>query len=129
MTEVLNGITTIMNVIHDLIVIIISRLGLAVNDKIIHFFFIGLIGLVLYIFVDLTFKKLAKYGISLLSFIYTFSVIIVASLVIEIQQKITGEGNMEFSDIVYGMWGFFLFLVIFFIFKKVFKVISKKVKK
>lgn len=128
MTEILNGIILIMNVIHDLIVIIISRLGLPVNDKMIHFFFIGFLGLTLYIFVDFTFKKIAKYGISLLSFIYTFSVILVVSLVIEIQQKITGEGNMEFADIIYGMWGFFLFLVVFLVISLVFRVIWKRVK-
>lgn len=128
MTEILNGIVIVMNLIHDLIITIISGLGLPVNDKMIHFFFIGFLGLALYIFVDFTFKRLAKYGISLLSFIYTFSTIIVISLVIEIQQKITGEGNMEFSDITYGMWGFFLFLAVFIVFSLLFKVIFKKVK-
>lgn len=128
MTGILNGIVIVMNLIHDLIITIISGLGLPVNDKMIHFYFIGFLGLALYIFVDFTFKKLAKYGISLLSFIYTFSTIIVISLVIEIQQKITGEGNMEFSDITYGMWGFFLFLAVFIVFSLLFKFIFKKVK-
>ena len=128
MTGILNGIVIVMNLIHDLIITIISGLGLPVNDKMIHFYFIGFLGLALYIFVDFTFKRLAKYGISLLSFIYTFSTIIVISLVIEIQQKITGEGNMEFSDITYGMWGFFLFLAVFIVFSLLFKVIFKKVK-
>ena len=128
MTGILNGIVIVMNLIHDLIITIISGLGLPVNDKMIHFYFIGFLGLALYIFVDFTFKRLAKYGISLLSFIYTFSTIIVISLVIEIQQKITGEGNMEFSDITYGMWGFFLFLAVFIVFSLLFKFIFKKVK-
>ena len=128
MTGILNGIVIVMNLIHDLIITIISGLGLPVNDKMIHFYFIGFLGLALYIFVDFTFKKLAKYGISLLSFIYTFSTIIVISLVIEIQQKITGEGNMEFSDITYGMWGFFLFLAVFIVISLLFKFIFKKVK-
>lgn len=128
MTGILNGIVIVMNLIHDLIITIISGLGLPVNDKMIHFYFIGFLGLALYIFVDFTFKKLAKYGISLLSFIYTFSTIIVISLVIEIQQKITGEGNMEFSDIIYGMWGFFLFLAVFIVISLLFKMIFKKVK-
>ena len=128
MTGILNGIVIVMNLIHDLIITIISGLGLPVNDKMIHFYFIGFLGLALYIFVDFTFKRLAKYGISLLSFIYTFSTIIVISLVIEIQQKITGEGNMEFSDITYGMWGFFLFLAVFIVISLLFKFIFKKVK-
>ena len=128
MTEILNGIVIVINLIHDTIITIISRLGLPVNDKMIHFYFIGFLGLTLYIIVDFTFKKLAKYGISLLSFIYTFSTIAVVSLVIEIQQKITGEGNMEFSDITYGMWGFFLFLAVFIVISLLFKVIFKKVK-
>lgn len=32
---------------------------------------------------------------------------------LEIQQKITGRGKMEFQDVVYGLWGF---LAIFFLY-------------
>lgn len=64
----------------------------------IHFFFMGIIGIVLFIVIDLVIKILVKFGVSVLSFIYAFSIIVVVSFVIEIQQKMTGAGNMEFAD-------------------------------
>lgn len=112
MEEILSGLTLFMNTIHDLIVVAVSKLGFTINDKMIHFFFIGVIGVILFILIDLIFKSLVKFGVSVLSFIYTFSIIIVVSFVIEIQQKITGAGNMEFGDILYGLYGFLLFLLI-----------------
>lgn len=129
MIEILNVITIIMNLIHGIIITIVSMLGFTVNDKMLHFFFIGFMGLLLYVIVDLVFKKLAKYGISILSFIYAFSVIVVVSMVIEIQQKLTGEGNMEFADIVYGLWGFALFFILYLIVTLAIKFIFKKFKR
>lgn len=129
MIEILNALTTFMNRVHDIILSIVSMLGFTANDKMIHFFFIGFMGLILYLIVDLLFKKLAKYGISLLSFIYAFSVIVVVSVVIEIQQKLTGEGNMEFADIVYGLWGFALFFITYLIIVLGIKFVYKKLKR
>lgn len=130
MAEILNSFTLIMNLIHELIVTIVSKLGFDISDKIIHFLFMGIVGLIIFILVDITFKKLVNYGVSILSFIYTFSAIIVVSLIIEIQQKVTGEGNMEFADIVYGIGGFLLFFLIFIgitlFFRKVFKKNTKR---
>lgn len=129
MIEILNALTNIMNMVHSLIISIVSMLGFSVNDKMLHFFFIGIMGLLLYVIVDLVFKKLAKFGISLLSMLYAFSVIVVVSIVIEIQQKLTGEGNMEFADIVYGLLGFALFFIIYLIVSIAIKFIYKKFKR
>lgn len=127
MSEVLQVVTIIMNLIHDLIVQVVVMLGFPVNDKMIHFYFMGVIGLVLFVMIDIVFKSLVKYGISVLSFIYAFSIIVVVSFVIEIQQKITGAGNMEFADIVYGLGGFLLFLVGYLILLLVVRSIYKKI--
>ena len=129
MVEILNALTIIMNMVHSIIISLVSMLGFTVNDKMLHFFFIGFMGLLLYVIVDLVFKKLAKYGISLLSLIYAFSIIVVVSIVIEIQQKLTGEGNMEFADIVYGLWGFALFFIVYLIVTLAIKFIYKKLKR
>ena len=48
-----------------------------------------------------------------IAWIYVFTVILVITFAIEIGQKVTNTGNMEFADIVFGVVGFF---VMFFIF-------------
>ncbi len=48
-----------------------------------------------------------------IAWIYVFTLIIVITFAIEIGQKVTNTGNMEFADIVFGVVGFivmFLFL-------------------
>lgn len=52
------------------------------------------------------FKRLAKFSITAVSFIYVFTVMVVITFAIEIGQKVSGTGNMDFGDIVSGMWGF-----------------------
>lgn len=47
------------------------------------------------------------------AWIYVFTLIIVITFAIEIGQKVTNTGNMEFADIVFGVVGF---IVMFFIF-------------
>lgn len=58
----------------------------------------GIIGIVLFIVIDLVIKILVKFGVSVLSFIYAFSIIVVVSFVVEIQHKMTGAGNIGFAD-------------------------------
>ncbi len=48
-----------------------------------------------------------------ISFIYTFTVLVVFVFAIEIEQKLTGRGNMEFQDIVEGLWGFIVAFAIY----------------
>lgn len=106
MVAILKLISSITNNIHDLIVKIVGTMGLNITDKQLHFVVIAAIGMIIYLITNQIFKALAKYSISILSFIYTFTVLLVIVLGIEVEQKITKRGNMEFGDIVAGVWGF-----------------------
>ncbi|MHB8073228.1 hypothetical protein [Desulfosporosinus fructosivorans] len=128
MIDVLRLITSIMNYFHDNLVLLSRHLGLHFNDKQLHFFVIGLLGIVLFIIVNMFFKYLVRYSLTAISFIYTFTVLVVLVFAIEIGQKITGRGNMEFQDITEGLWGFLVAFAIYlgFVFiarglKKLFK--------
>ena len=84
------------------------------TDKELHFLVIGLLGMAMIFVIYPLFKFLAKHGHEMvIAWIYVFTVIVVITLAIEIGQKITGTGHMEFGDILYGIVGF---LVMFFIF-------------
>lgn len=113
MIEKLKFITTIVNYIHDKLIILTKLLGLKFSDKQLHFLVIGLLGIGLFLLVNKLFKFLVRYSIKAIAFIYTFTVLIVITFAIEIEQKLTGRGNMEFQDIAQGLWGFIVAFVIY----------------
>lgn len=105
-------ITSLVNFLHDKLILLTRTLGLQLSDKQLHFWVIGLIGILFFLVVNKLFEQIACYSIRLISFIYTFTVLVVIVFAIEIEQKVTGHGNMEFFDIVEGLKGFlFAFLI------------------
>ena len=112
MKEAILFLAEIVNDIHDLFINAFQMAGLQLTDKQLHFWVIGIIGIVFFFFTHIAFKGISRYSIGALSFIYTFTVLLIFVFAIEIQQKVTNRGNMEFEDAVVGLWGFIvLFLV------------------
>ncbi|MGH4118843.1 hypothetical protein [Clostridium sp.] len=126
MIKILKFIVAITNELHDLLIAIFPSFGMQSNDKVLHFIVIGIVGMFIYIIVDKLFKIMSKYNISILSFIYTFTVLLVIVFAIEIMQKITKRGNMEFSDIVAGLWGFIAFFFVYTVLYNLINYITKK---
>jgi len=108
MNKALKIMTSIVNYFHDNLVLLTQRLGLHFNDKQLHFLVIGILGMVLFLVVHKLFKYLVRYSLTAISFVYTFTVLVVLVFAIEIEQKLTGRGHMEFQDIVNGLWGFLI---------------------
>jgi hypothetical protein len=102
-----------INYFHDFIVSIFKFLGLGLTDKDLHFWFVGVVGTVIFVISDLIFRYVIRWSVSVISFIYTFTVLIVVVFGLEIEQKITGRGAMEFADIVSGLWGFIAIFSVF----------------
>ncbi|TKC16995.1 hypothetical protein FA727_13130 [Robertmurraya kyonggiensis] len=117
MKEFILTVADIVNRIHDLIMRVSQELGLNLTDKDLHIWVFGTIGIVLFFIVHMMFKKLAKYSVISISFIYTFTVLLVVVFAIEIQQKITGRGEMEFDDAVISIWGYLLFFASYLVIK------------
>ena len=113
MSNALKSITSIMNYFHDKLFLLNNYLGLSFTDKQLHFLAIGLLGIILFILVNKLFKFLVQYSLTAISFIYTFTVLVVLVFAIEIGQKLTGRGRMEFQDIVEGLWGFLVAFAIY----------------
>ncbi|TYO94909.1 hypothetical protein LX24_01923 [Desulfallas thermosapovorans DSM 6562] len=78
---------------------------------------IGLLGVVFFVFIDYLVKWLAKYNISLVSFIFTFTMLAILVLSLEVQQKIMGRGDMELQDIIAGLWGFLVLFGFYLIYR------------
>ncbi|MDO6657236.1 hypothetical protein [Anaerobacillus sp. 1_MG-2023] len=128
MGEFIKLIVAIVNELHDIVITLMYSFGFTVTDKELHFWVIGLLGMAGFIVVQLLFRILANWSITAISFIYTVTVLLVVVFAIEIQQKITGRGNMEFADAVVGMQGFIVLFIIYVVIRLVL-IGLKKVRK
>ncbi|MDQ6598635.1 hypothetical protein E2K98_13920 [Bacillus salipaludis] len=116
MKETIQLLADIVNNLHDFIQIYVSSsLNLSLTDKDLHFWIMGFIGIVVFLFVLVISKIIVKmpFGITILSFLYTTTFMFVLVFAIEIQQALTNRGNMEFEDALVGLLGFFAFFLVF----------------
>ncbi len=113
MLTVINQIVNFINDLHDNIWGYSKQLGLPFTDKDLHFWVIGLLGVIFFVFADIFFKWLARINISLISFFFTSAIISILVLILEIEQKLTGRGGMELSDILAGLLGFLVLLGVY----------------
>ena len=94
------------------------------TDKEMHFLVIGILGMAMIFVIYPLFKYLAKHNHEMvIAWIYVFTVIIVITFAIEIGQKITHTGNMEFADIMYGVVGFLAMFLVFCILRGIYHLI------
>jgi hypothetical protein len=129
MIKILKLAIAIINELHDILTNVFNGFGIQFTDKQLHFIVIGVIGMFIYLVVNYLFKAISKYSISILSFVYTITVLVVIVFGIEIEQKITNRGNMEFSDIVAGLWGFTAFFIAYLIIYCCISLIKRCIKK
>lgn len=115
MEGLITFIVSIVNELHDLLIEVVYGLGFTASDKELHFWVIGLLGMCGFVFVQFLFRLLSKWSITAISFIYTLTILLVVVFAIEIQQKITGRGNMEFQDAVVGLQGFIVLFIVYLI--------------
>ncbi|MBP2005349.1 hypothetical protein [Halobacillus andaensis] len=121
MKEVILLLAEVVNLFHEVIWKISNELGLNLTDKELHFWVIGILGVFGLLLVDLLFHSLSKWSITAISFLFTFAMVLVFVFAVEIQQRITGAGNMEFADAAYSVLGFLAFCVIYLMIKGFYK--------
>lgn len=128
MKEFILIMAEIVNNIHDKLNDIF---GLQMTDKELHFWIIGIIGMVTFFVVYTCFKIVAKmkWSITILSFIYTLTVMVVFVFAIELQQAITNRGNMEFADAAMGLWGFLAFFLVYCLLAIIIYIVVRMIKK
>nr|WP_186577684.1 hypothetical protein [Aquibacillus kalidii] len=115
MQDVIRILAEIVNMCHDMLIELFKTMGFSLTDKQLHFWIIGFIGLFSFFIIYFVFKWIQqlKWSTTIISFIYTFTMMVVLVFAIEIQQAITNRGNMEFADAVVGLWGFIVFFLIY----------------
>ena len=124
MKELLYWAVGLVAELHNAIMHINDANEVNFTDKELHFLVIGLLGMAMIFVVYPLFKFLAKHDHEMvIAWIYVFTVIIVITFAIEIGQKITNTGHMEFADIAYGIVGFLAMFVVFSFFRGLYHLI------
>ena len=96
------------------------------SDKELHFLIIGAVGMAMIFVVHPIFKWLVKHNhIMVVSWIYVFTMIIVITFAIEIGQRVTHTGTMEFADIMFGVLGFLCMFLVFSVIRGIYHLVLK----
>jgi len=99
------------------------------SDKQLHFLVIGILGMLLIFAIYPLFRFLARTDhIMVVSWIYVFTLILVITFAIEIGQRLTKTGDMEFADIVFGLGGFILMFAVFALIRGIVNGIRKLIR-
>lgn len=118
MKDFLYAIVGAIAKIHESILSINNRYEYNLSDKSLHFLVIGFLGMALVLVIHPVFKWLvANNKTIVITWIYVFTLIVVITFAIEIGQKFTNTGVMEFADIMYGLVGFIYMFAIFLLFR------------
>ena len=126
MTSIMYKLIEIITAIHERILSWNDSYEYNLSDKQLHFIVVGVLGMGLFILIHPLFKFLAKRNLTIaISWIYVVTLLLVITFSIEIGQRITKTGYMDFKDILYGMGGFFLVFAAFLVIRLIIKLIIR----
>jgi len=128
MEQILRFMADILARIHDKIMSINDGREWGLGDKELHFITIGVLGIGLFFAVQIVFKWLAKRSVTAISWIYTFTLVLVITFAIEAGQRVSGTGKMESMDIYYGVWGFIVAFTIYLSVKGILRLLRYLIK-
>ncbi len=124
MTEFLYFIIDIITYVHNYVMSWNDTIEYNFTDKELHFLVIGILGMAMIFVVHAVVLWLAKNNhLMTITFIYVFTAIVVITFAIEIGQKATGTGHMEFADIMAGLVGFLLMFTVFAVIRWLFHLV------
>lgn len=127
MSKILTLLVEYIAKIHDKILTLNDSYEWMLSDKQLHFIVMGIIGMIILLLIYPLFQILHNHLI-IVAWIYTFTVMVVLTFAIEIGQKITGTGQMEFDDIVSGLAGFMTMFLVFAIIRGIFLLIVRLIR-
>ena len=125
----LKELTILMASVHDSMMRLNDGFELSFSDKEMHFAMMLIMGMMLFFVVHFVFSRLAKWSITAVSFIYVFTVMTVLGFAIEIGQRISGTGEMDFADVVAGLYGVLAFFAVYTVYRLIVLFIGWLLKK
>jgi len=117
-------------IVHDKIGRLNDHFEGTLSDKQLHFLVIGILGLLLVFLIHPIFLHLSRTNhVMVITWIYVFTLILVITFAVEIGQRLTKTGEMEFADIVFGVGGFIVMFAAFALIRAVITGIIHTVRK
>ena len=110
--------------VHDHILNLNNAGGWYFDDKQLHFIVIGVVGMLMIFVTYPVFKLLAETGHTMvISWLYTFTLVLVITFAIEIGQWFSGTGQVDADDMASGVAGFLIFFLVFAVIRGIFQLI------
>jgi len=130
MNRLINLFILFISKTHSKILTLNDNYGLAINDKWLHFFVIGVFGFCMLLVIQPVFKWLEKNDATVfITFIYVFTVVLVVTFAIEIGQAYSGTGDMDKYDIASGIAGFFVFFGLYLLIYYIYRIRKEEIEK
>ena len=124
MKQLLYTIIRLISAAHEWFLTLNDEHALVLSDKQLHFLVIGLIGMALVLVLHPLFTLLAKTDhVLVITWLYVFTVIIVLTFAIEIGERASGNGTLEFDDIAFGVGGLMVMFLFFAVIRGIFRFI------
>ena len=116
--------------VHDRITRLNDQFEGTLSDKQLHFLVIGILGMLLVFLIHPLFRHLARTNhVMVITWIYVFTLILVITFAVEIGQRFTNTGNMEFADIVFGVGGFIVLFAVYAFFRTAVPRIARRIRR
>lgn len=130
MKEFLYWCVGIIAKIHNHILRLNDSFEYSFTDKELHFLLVGLMGMGLVFVIYPVFKWLARrHHEMVITWIYVFTLMVVFTFAVEIGQKVTNTGVMDFADIMFGLVGFIAMFGVFLLLRALYHLIRDAVKR
>ena len=124
-SKIISKIITIVTYLHTEILGLNDSYELYLSDKELHFYVVAIFGFILLVVLFPLFNYLVKRKKTLyITWIYVFTFLLAFTLLIEVGQKLSGTGDMDYMDTVAGLVGFLLVSLIVFILRWLFMFIK-----
>ena len=128
--QVLANVVRFVTYLHTRILGLNDSYEFYLSDKELHFYVVAITGVLLIIVLYPLFKFLVKHNKTLyIVWIYVFTFLLAFTLLIEIGQRLTGTGMMDYMDNVAGIVGFLLASAIVFVIRWIYMFIKWVIKK
>ena len=124
--NILNKIITIITYFHTKILSLNDNYELYLSDKQLHFYVVALLGLLLLLCLYPLFLYLVKRKKTLyITWFYVFTFLLAFTSLIEVGQKLTGTGEMDYMDTLAGILGFIGVSIIVFVIRWIYLLIRR----
>ena len=123
-SKIISKIITVVTYLHTEILGLNDSYELYLSDKELHFYVVAIFGFILLVVLFPLFNFLVKRKKTLyITWIYVFTFLLAFTLLIEVGQKLSGTGDMDYMDTIAGLVGFLLVSLIVFVLRWLFMFI------